>query len=454
MISRGFKPHRPAILYVVENAELGYRKIGIVNETKGMTDARFKGDWKILFTIEHEDGRIIKRAEQVVLSILQNKFDAKNLTSTQLRTGFTETIHSLDKPSNRKLIRVVKKAFRQSRRLYVTPSCYSDNVTKIRSPRPNALGQKTGDNVTGERKQRPMTKTTITQEKIASTTGAKLIGQFASGTDEWLALRAGGIGGSEVAAICGFSKWESFYSLWARKTGAIESSIKANDAMEWGTRLEPVILDKFEDNHPELTIHREVGTWKHGTREYQITNPDGIYETATGEYGIIEVKTAMYENDWEDGVPRYYATQVQWYLETFGLSHAYVVVLFHGNKYMEYEINANTFEQEAARERVELFMEHVKTGTEPDFDGANATYETMRAIHPLIDDELEVEIDNELVTGIQDSIAQLDAATEANNLAKVRIMSVMGTAKKATNNGRVVAQRQARGGGNPFLVIK
>ena len=454
MISRGFKTHRSAILYVVENEQLGYRKIGIVNESKGMSDSRFKGDWKILFTIEHEDGRVIKRTEQATLSVLQNKFNAKSLTSTQLRTGFTETIHSLDKPSNRQLIKTIRQAFRHSRRLYVTASWYSDTVSTNKSPQPNALGQTTGDNVTGERKQRPMTKSTITQKNIASTTGAKLIGQFASGTDEWLALRAKGIGGSEVAAICGFSKWESFYSLWARKTGKIESSIKPNDAMEWGTRLEPVILDKFEDSHPELTVHRDVGTWQHATREYQITNPDGIYQTETGDYGIIEVKTAMYENDWENGVPRYYATQVQWYLETFGFSHAYVVVLFHGNKYVEYEIQANGFEQEAARERVELFLEHVQNNREPEFDGATATYETLRAIHPLINDELEVEIDDELVTAIADSSNQLDSATEANTLAKVRIMAAMGTAKKATNNGRVVAQRQARGGGNPFLVIK
>jgi putative phage-type endonuclease len=299
-----------------------------------------------------------------------------------------------------------------------------------------------------------MTKTTITQEKIAKLTGAKLIGQFASGTDEWLALRAKGIGGSEVAAICGFSKWESFYSLWARKTGLVPSSIKPNDAMEWGTRLEPVILDKFEDEHPELTVHRDIGTWQHATREYQITNPDGVFETEAGEYGIIEVKTAMYENDWQDGVPRYYETQVQWYLETFGFERAYVVVLFHGNKYMEFEIVASKFEQEAARERVELFLEYVKNGTEPEFDGATATYETLRAIHPLIDDELEVEIPDDVVNELAVSTDALSIATESNTLAKNKILGAMGVAKKATNNGRVVAQRQARAGGTPFLVIK
>jgi putative phage-type endonuclease len=453
MISRGFKTHQSAILYIAENKTLGYRKIGIVNDEKGMNDARFKNQWTQIFTLSHDDGRVIRRTEQVVLATLQNKFDIIPLTTDDIRTGFTETIHSLDKPSNRLIKKIVRKAFKESLRLYVTPSMYNDTVSTKKNPRLTVGRQSTGDVVTGERKRKPMTKTNVTQKKIADITGAKLIGQFESGSDEWLALRAKGIGGSEVAAICGFSKWESFYSLWARKTGLVESSIKQNEAMEWGTRLEPVILDKFEQEHSELIVHRDVGTWQHGTREYQITNPDGIFEK-DGEFGIIEVKTAMYENDWEDGVPRYYATQVQWYLETFGFSRAYVVVLFHGNKYMEYEIEANKFEQEAARERVELFLEHVKNGTEPEFDGATATYETLRAIHPLIDDEIEVEIDDSLVNEIAQATAQLNVATEMQNLAKSKIMGAMGVAKKATNNGAVVAQRQARGGGNPFLVIK
>ena len=114
-----------------------------------------------------------------------------------------------------------------------------------------------------------MPKRNIEQE-IAEKTGAVLLGNFPSGSREWLDLRKTGIGGSEVAAICGFSKWTSPYTLWCQKTNRISGEIPMNDAMEWGTRLEPVIIDKFSDNHPELTVHRDVGTWHHPDRRFRL----------------------------------------------------------------------------------------------------------------------------------------------------------------------------------------
>lgn len=39
---------------------------------------------------------------------------------------------------------------------------------------------------------------------------------------EWLAARQSGIGASEAAAVLGFSKFASPYSVWGRKTGRID----------------------------------------------------------------------------------------------------------------------------------------------------------------------------------------------------------------------------------------
>ena len=63
---------------------------------------------------------------------------------------------------------------------------------------------------------------------------AEHLGLFAD-REQWLEVRKGGIGGSEVAAICGLSKWESAYTLWLRKTGRQEDKdLSANEAVEWG----------------------------------------------------------------------------------------------------------------------------------------------------------------------------------------------------------------------------
>lgn len=281
---------------------------------------------------------------------------------------------------------------------------------------------------------------------------AVLLGRFESGSQEWLDLRAAGIGGSEVGTICGLNRWESPYTLWAKKTGKISSEIPDNEAMEWGRRLEATILEKFKDEHPELTLIRDPGTWHHKDRPWQIANPDAIYRTADGIHGIIEVKTAQYEDDWNDGPPLSYQAQVQWYLQTFGFSHAYVIVLFHGNKYREYELPANEFEHSVNLEIVETFRSLILEDVAPDFDGAMSTYQTVRALHPEITDE-EVELGD---LGVYYQLAELkfkEAEAEMNEM-KSRVLDAMGTAKRGLIEGRWVLSRQARGTGTPYLVTK
>ena len=77
--------------------------------------------------------------------------------------------------------------------------------------------------------------------KIPQFDSATWLGLFED-REEWLEVRKSGIGGSEVAAICGLSKWESAYTLWLRKTGQVEDKdLSGNEAVEWGNRLEPVV---------------------------------------------------------------------------------------------------------------------------------------------------------------------------------------------------------------------
>lgn len=299
----------------------------------------------------------------------------------------------------------------------------------------------------------------ITDERIgegdasAFRTDAVHLGTAENGSEEWHTLRAGGIGGSEVGTILGLNKWESAFTLWAKKTGRIEDTREPSEAMEWGNRLEPVILDKFADNHPELNVHRNVGTWHHRDREWQRANPDAIFQAEGNEFGIIEVKTAQFEDDWSEGVPRYYETQVQWYLQTFGYSSAYVVALFHGNRYREYEVKAEPFTQEANLEQVEAFRAYLLEDRQPDFDGSLSTYETVRTLHPDIDPDGEEELG---WLGVEYFAALADVAEAETHLTelKSRVLEAMGTAKRGLVDGEWALTRQARGQGTPFLVTK
>ena len=283
-------------------------------------------------------------------------------------------------------------------------------------------------------------------------TSAVYIAEAYAGSEEWHELRRGGIGGSEIGTILGLSRWESPFSLWAKKTKRIESTV-SNDAMEWGNRLEPVVLDKFEDSHPELKLHRKCGTWHAPGREWQRANPDAIFETNDGEFGIVEVKCAMYEEDWHDGPPRNYEAQVQWYLQTFGYQRAYIVVLFHGNKYEEYEIAANSFQQETNLAAGEAFRQYILDDRQPDYDGADATLQVIRQLHPKIDPDATEEL-GDLGVHYFNAVDDLAKADAAANEMKSRVLDAMGSAKYGSVYGDVMVTRQARGTGTPFLVNK
>ena len=289
-------------------------------------------------------------------------------------------------------------------------------------------------------------------EPLAQIDEAIHLGTFASNSPEWHALRSQGIGGSMVGTIAGLNKWESPYTAWAKYTGKIPSETPDSPAMEWGRRLESVVMDKFADEHPELEIVREVGTWQNIERPYQIANPDGIATDEFGNLCVIEIKTARFPDDWEQGVPLYYLTQVQWYLSTLGIQRAYVAVLIGGSDYREFEIEADHFQQMADIALVEQFLDAVEKHIAPAWDGSESTYETVRKIHPEIsDDEVELgDLGALCLTAIQ---KETEAKAEALKL-KSAVLDTMGMAKRGLVNGQHVFSRQARGSGTPFLIVK
>ena len=61
-------------------------------------------------------------------------------------------------------------------------------------------------------------------------------------TDELArAWRRKGVGASEIAAVCGFSKWGGPHSVWRDKTGRGEP-IEESEAMSLGHELEELIV--------------------------------------------------------------------------------------------------------------------------------------------------------------------------------------------------------------------
>lgn len=61
--------------------------------------------------------------------------------------------------------------------------------------------------------------------------------------EEWLKWRKRGIGGSDVASLLGISKWKSEIELWLDKTNQTNELLVENEAMLWGTIMEPIHIN-------------------------------------------------------------------------------------------------------------------------------------------------------------------------------------------------------------------
>jgi len=317
----------------------------------------------------------------------------------------------------------------------------------------NGLGDNSLDRFAGiEEGIKTMPKKTLSElpDKLGE---AVLVGKFENQSQEWHDLRATGIGGSDIAAICGASPWTSAFALWAKKTNRIDDVIASSEAAEWGTRLESVVLDAFEEKSG-LKLYRDVGTWSHKDRPWQLANPDAIYED-NGKLGIVEVKTSRFEDDWANGVPAYYSTQVQWYAQTFGFDTTiYVVALFGGSKFRIFELKPDSFEQENNLAEVEKFRHYLATDTQPDYDGSTSTYETVRQLHPNIDTEAQgVELGDLWVYTALALEEEKKVALKATEM-RSRVLDALGNSKLGLYEGKTVATRQSRSGGTPYLTIK
>jgi len=272
------------------------------------------------------------------------------------------------------------------------------------------------------------------------------VGDFENGSQEWLDLRnePGVIGGSDIGAIAGLSPYESPITKWAKKTGKISDEIKPSMAMRLGTKLEAPILDIFSEEHPELELYT-TGTWANKDKPWMRANPDALYKTADGSWGVLEVE---FSRDYWSEVPQHYRTQVLWYMATFGITQAKLVALA-GSSYQEYDIEWDEFEAQSLITAAERFRSHIEADKMPDWDGSASTFETIRAINPNIEDG-EVDLDD-LGQHYFNKLTEYNKVEKELTELKSRVLSAMEGKKRGLVYGEHLISLRSRGAGLPYL---
>jgi putative phage-type endonuclease len=317
---------------------------------------------------------------------------------------------------------------------------------------------------------------------------ATLVGRYEDGSPEWHEARSRVIGGSEVGSIMQVNSFESRYVCWYRKAGFLQREESENPLFEWGHRLEPVVAGKFADSHPEYDV-QVSGSWVHRERPWHGANPDRllapVYVTDDGEVivgepeAVLEIKTSMSGYGWEnDMCPIKYVIQLRWYLECFGFEYGYLAVLASLGDYREYLVprdpNKPVVSMQTGKEEwysaggtemlkaaldfyLSLPGQLTPEGVPPEIDGGTDTYELIRERHPDILNS-DVEITRDLAIGLKLALeAEKEAVANAQRM-KSLMLETMGKARRAViptddpKKPTVVARRQSKQGGKPYLV--
>lgn len=136
--------------------------------------------------------------------------------------------------------------------------------------------------------------------------------------EDWLKLRGRGLGGSDMGAVLGLSKWSSPVDVWLEKTDR-KPPIEDNLAMWLGRKLENPAAKRYAEQRKMLVQNHNfmlVDTVNYliGNIDRLITEP-GTRAAIRGKIRAIrglEVKTSS-QAPWED-VPEHYKAQVHTYM--------------------------------------------------------------------------------------------------------------------------------------------
>lgn len=153
--------------------------------------------------------------------------------------------------------------------------------------------------------------------------------------------RAKGLGGSDIAAIVGLSKWATPFDIWLDKKGNAPKQ-EEEQWQSWGNKLEPFIASAYSDKTQQkivkcgVTLANEERPWQLGSPDYLcVDKPSGI------DCKNIRIKSSEWGEEGTDLIPSYYLIQVQYYMTLLGIPVYDLPVLFGGSQFEIFTIENN-----------------------------------------------------------------------------------------------------------------
>ncbi|MFI5973598.1 YqaJ viral recombinase family protein [Streptomyces sp. NPDC051452] len=278
---------------------------------------------------------------------------------------------------------------------------------------------------------------------------ARLLLAAGASEEAWREARAGGAGGSDVAAILGMDAYRGPLHVWLEKTGQASErhNARLERAARRGHRLEGLVAEFFAEDSG-LTVIDSPGTLQHVDHPHWIANPDRLTvapdDQARDELGVLECKSRTWRSARIEGwhgeqAPDRPAIQAHWYLTVTGYRCAYVAGLIDDDLTW-FRLERDEELSALLADAVDRFWHnHVLAGVPPKPDGSQATAELLARLWDTRE-EATVEVDpvetmllKQRRRELKEEIAYLgDQLTEAEN----QLRANAGEAEVATIGGR------------------
>lgn len=151
------------------------------------------------------------------------------------------------------------------------------------------------------------------------------------------------LGGFDIGAILGLSKYRTATDVWLEKTGR-DQSIRDALPLRFGQFAESFIADEYA-----RVTHFEVGSptesFIHPKYSFMTGPINRLVSNVNGIRHVLECKTAnpFNQSEWgdvgSDAVPMSYLVQCLWYLMLTNLPRADLAVLFGNTDFRVYRID-------------------------------------------------------------------------------------------------------------------
>jgi putative phage-type endonuclease len=271
-------------------------------------------------------------------------------------------------------------------------------------------------------------------------------------TVEQQAIRATGIGASEIASVVGLNPWRSAHDVWMIKRGLVTE--EGNVRTRMGNRVEACVLDEYRADTG--SVLEFPGTVRHPTNEWMVCTPDG---RVVGASRIVEVKcvgwrSALHWGTEEDAIPDYYRPQCEWQMAVMGVEECHLAAWIGGSDFRIYTVKRNPALAEALIEAGRAFwFDHVIGGEPPEVDGSEGARRMLAELYPRSSGTMcrATAEHEQLADVLARARVAFDEAEAVKSLAENQLIAAIGDADGINGDGWKVTYRRSEKTGRRSL---